>query len=93
MTPEWVSENRDLIFTYRDWIPNFGKVHPDITSKTFRKLCTDTEYTIDFLCQSIYRTNTFDPTVYVTLLRQMKEICEMVFDDKDMAELMKSMSL
>ena len=93
ITEDWMTEQKANILKYREWIPNFSYINIDIQLKDFRRTCKDTEYTIQYLCESIRRTKTFDPAIYVTLLRQMKLICDTIFSEAEMEEMMQMMSL
>jgi len=93
ITEDWMTEQKQNILMYREWIPNFSLINIDIQLSEFRRTCEETEYVMSYLCESIRRTNTFDPAIYVTLLRQMRRICDTIFSDKEMEELMEMMSL
>ena len=93
ITPEWMNHHKDDILTYRDWITDYSNIHEDMEDKEFRELCKNTEKTIQHLCYTIYKTYTFDVAVYLVLLRQLVEICDTVFSDEEIGELLKMMSL
>lgn len=93
ITEDWMIDNKNEILKYREWIKDYSKVNDDVENQDFRKICEDTEDTIQYLCKSIEKTNTFDTAVYVTLLRLIKEICDFLFTDEEIDGLMKMMSL
>jgi hypothetical protein len=93
ITKDWMEHHRWVIEKWRDWIDNYSVINEDVTSKDFRKACSDAETLVAYLIRSIRATSTFDTKVYYILLNKMKYICDTLFDGDDIEELMNRMSL
>jgi hypothetical protein len=93
ITEDWMEHNKWIIQKWRDMIDDYSRLNPEITSKYFRKDCTETEVLIQYLMSSIRSTKTFDIKVYVILLKKMKSMCDNVYDDQEMNNLMNTLSL
>jgi hypothetical protein len=93
ITEDWMEENRWIIEKWRDWIQDYSEINPEVTSKYFRKACSETETLIQYLIKSIRTTKTFDVKSYTLLLKKMKFVCDTIFDDMEMENLMDGLSL
>jgi hypothetical protein len=93
VTEDWVQENMHLIEKWRDWIGDYSSLHPEVTDKVFRKACCDTETLIQYLVHSIRTTKTFDTKVYLVLANKLKYICDSMFEEGELENLMSNMGL
>jgi hypothetical protein len=93
ITEDWMEEHKSIIELWRDWIDDYSTINPEFTDKGFRKACCETETLISYLIRSIRTTKTFDTKVYYILVNKMKYICDSIFVDDEMEDLMSSMSL
>jgi hypothetical protein len=88
-----MEENKWLIEKWRDWIEDYSQLHPEVNDKNFRKACSDAETVIQYLIQNIRTTKTFDTKVYFILVNKMKYICDSMFEEGELENLMSTMGL
>jgi hypothetical protein len=93
ITEDWMEEHRWIIELWRDWIDDYSTINPEFTDKGFRKACCEAETLISYLIRSIRTTKTFDTKVYYILVNKMKYICDTLFAEDEMEDLMGNMSL
>jgi hypothetical protein len=93
ITEDWIEENKRMILKWRDWVENYAIVNPEVNDLEFRKKCSNIEVLLQHLCSTIKYTGTFDVKVYAILLDNMKGICEYLFTDQEIEDLMEHMSL
>jgi hypothetical protein len=93
ITEDWMEEHRWLIEKWRDWVSNYCDINPEVRDKGFRKACNDTETLISYLIRSIRTTKTFDIKVYCILLTKMKYICDTLFDQYELEQMMGQMNM
>lgn len=88
ITEDWVEENKKLIRQWREWIPDFNVINPEVEDSTFRKTCQHAETLISYLCAS-----GFDVKVYLMLLQTLKKLCDMLYADDELDSMMEMMSV
>ena len=93
ITEDWMEEQKYHILKWRDWIPNFSTLNPDIEDSVFRSRCTYAENTIQQLVLMIRETHRFDPNVYLLLLKSIEYIRASVTTVDDISEWIASMSV
>lgn len=93
ITEDWMEENKQIILKWRDWVDNYAIVNSEVSDREFRKNCSNIEVLLQHLCSTIKYTGSFDVKIYAILLDNMKNICEYLFTDQELDELMKDMSL
>ena len=93
ITEDWMEENKEIILKWRDWIENYSLINPEVSDIDFRRKCADIEVLLQHLCSMIKYSNTFEVKIYAILLNYMKDICEYLFSDKELDELMAKMSM
>lgn len=93
ITEDWMEDNKWQILRWRDWIENFAIINLEIEDADFRKKCRDAETIIQYLCHSIHTQQTFDPKTYLIFLRHLKYICDTIFTDDEMGQLMSMLSM
>ena len=85
ITDDWIREHKEMVLKYRSWFPNFANIHSDVEAEEFRTKCWETEVVIQQLCNTI--TEAFNLDLYLTLLENMKYICDSVFTETELEEL------
>ena len=93
ISEDWMEENKWRIEKWRDWISDYSDIHPEVTDKAFRKACSDAETVLQYLIQCIRSTKTFDTKVYFILLNKLKYICDSMFEEGELENLMSNMGL
>jgi hypothetical protein len=93
ITEDWMEENKWIIERWRDWIDDYSVINAEVTETTFRKACTEAETLLSYLIKSIRTTKTFDTKVYRILATKIKYICDTLFTEDEMDELMNKMAL
>jgi len=91
ITEDWMEDNKAMILKWRDWIENYALINPEVNDRDFRRKCSDIEVILQHLCSTIKYTNTFEVKMYAVLLNYMKDICEHLFSDHELEELMGNM--
>jgi hypothetical protein len=81
------------ILRWRDWIPNFSTLNQDIEDPAFRAKCAYAEQIITHLVESIRQTKTFDPSIYLLLLKSIEYIRASVTNVDDITEWITNMSV
>lgn len=93
VTEDWMEENKKVILKWREWIPDFTDVNGEVEDGEFRRRASQTETLITYLFRSIKSTGTFDVKVYGILLSHMKYMCEYLFSEDELNDLVEMMSL
>ena len=71
LTEDWMEEHKKLIMVYRDWIPDYNLIDPEIENEDFRKKAYETEVLMRNLVEAIVKTKTFNVKFYLMLLQHM----------------------
>jgi hypothetical protein len=93
ITEDWMEDNKNVILTWRDWIDNFTTLNAEVEDQLFRKKCRDAETIMQYLCHSIRSQKTFDPKTYLIFLHHLKYICDTLFSDDEMEQMMSMLSM
>jgi hypothetical protein len=93
ITEDWMEDNKSTILRWRDWIEDFTTLNAEVEDETFRKKCRDAETIMQYLCHSIRTQKTFDPKTYLIFLHHVKYICDTLFTDAEMEEMMSMLSM
>lgn len=93
ITEDWMIEHRQLILTYREWVPDYTNVNDEIEESGFRKCCAETEILLRQLCHTIDRREWFDVKIYHIFIRHMKQILETVMGEDELEALMNMLSI
>lgn len=93
ITEDWVEESKELILMYREWIPDYSQVNPEITDLNFRKNGAEAETLLRLLCHSIATHKTFDVGIFHKFMRKMKVLVETVVSDDELTTLLSMMSM
>ena len=93
LTEDWFEEHKQHILKYRDVFPNFRKVNEDVEDPTFRKKADETETLLSNLIDEILSRNIFTTRVYLLLNKKMKELCEIIWGEDELLEMLGQMRL
>jgi hypothetical protein len=93
LTEDWYEEHKQCILKYRDVFPNFTKVNEEMTDSTFRKKAIETETILSSLVHEIYSTKLFTARTYLLLNKRMKELCEIIWGEDELLEMLGRMSM
>ncbi len=93
LTEDWFEEHKQHIFKYREVFPNFRKVNEDVHDPDFRKKAEETETILSNLINEIQTRNIFTPRMYLLLNKRLKELCELIWGEDELLEMMGKMGL
>ena len=93
ITEDWLEEHKVYILRYRSWYSDYTTMNDEVEDENFRKICRDVETILSYLVMQIDKTNTYDPKVYKILNEYLKNMCECLFSDDELNELMNNMRL
>ena len=93
ITEDWMEESKLVIAKWRSWISDFSTVNPDREDKEFRDAATQCEVAMTYLCKEIAENSYVDVNMYANLLISMKKMCDCIFSDDELDDLMKMMSM
>lgn len=93
ITEDWMEDQKEHILRWRDWIPNFSTLNPDVEDSVFRSRCAYAEEMMRQLVIMIRETKTFDPSVYLLLLKSIEYIRASITTVDDISEWIASMSM
>lgn len=93
LTEDWFEEHKQHIFKYREVFPNFRNVNEDMEDKDFRKKADETEILLSNLIHEIKHRSLFDVKVYLLLNKRMKELCELIWGEDELLEMLGKMGL
>jgi len=93
ITEDWLEEHKVYILRYRSWYSDYTTMNDEVEDENFRKICKDVETILSYLIMQIDKTNTYDPKVYKILNEYLKNMCECLFSDDELNELMNNMRL
>jgi hypothetical protein len=93
ITEDWLEEHKQHIFKYREVFPNFRKVNDDMHDLEFRKKADETEIILSNLIHEIQTRNIFTPRMYLLLNKRLKELCELIWGEDELLEMMGKMGL
>jgi hypothetical protein len=93
ITEDWMEDQKYHILRWRDWIPNFSTLNQEVQDPTFRLKCVYAEGIMQQLICMINQTNTFDPSVYLILLKSIEYIRSSITNVDDITEWIAFMSV
>lgn len=93
ITEDWLEEHKVYILRYRSWYSDYTTMNDEVEDENFRKICRDVETILSYLVMQIDKTNTYDPKVYKILNEYLKNMCECLFSEDELNELMNNMRL
>jgi hypothetical protein len=86
ITEDWMEDQTYHILRWRDWIPNFSTLNQEVEDSAFRQRCVYAESIMQQLIIMIKETKTFDPSVYLLLLKSIEYIRASVTSVDDITE-------
>jgi len=93
LTEDWFEEHKEHILKYREVFPNFKKVNEDMHEQEFRTKANETETVLSNLVNEIQSRNIFTTKVYLLLNKRMKELCEIIWGEDELLEMLGQMRL
>lgn len=93
ITEDWMEDQKYHILRWRDWIPNFSTLNQEVEDPTFRAKCAYAEQIMTHLVESITQTKTFDPSIYLVLLKSIEYIRSSITNVDDITEWITYMSV
>lgn len=93
LTEDWFEEHKQHILKYREVFPNFRKVNEDMHDQEFRTKANETETVLSNLVNEIQSRNIFTTKVYLLLNKRMKELCEIIWGEDELLEMLGQMRL
>ena len=93
ITEDWMEDQKYQILRWRDWFPDFSNINPEIEDSAFRVRCSYTEEIMRQLLYMIKETKTFDPSVYLILLKSIEYIRSSVTTIDDISEWIGMMNM
>lgn len=93
LTEDWFEEHKEHILKYREVFPNFKKVNEDMHEQEFRTKANETETLLSNLVNEIQSQNIFTTKVYLLLNKRMKELCEIIWGEDELLEMLGQMRL
>jgi hypothetical protein len=89
ITEDWMETHKQRILEYRDWIPNYSVINPEVEGHEFRYNCDKVEEMIQYSCDCIRIHKTFDVRVYRAMLSGMKYICDEIMTEAELIQCME----
>ena len=93
ITEDWMEDQTYHILRWRDWIPNFSTLNQEVEDPTFRQRCVYAEGIMQQLVVMIQETKTFDPSVYLLLLKSIEYIRSSITNVDDITEWITYLSV
>ena len=93
LTEDWFEEHKHHILKYRDTFPNFRKVNEEMEDAEFRRKADETETILANLIHELQSRKTFTAKTYLLLNKRMKELCELIWGEDELLEMLGRMAL
>jgi hypothetical protein len=93
LTEDWFEEHKQHILKYREVFPNFRKVNEEMQDSDFRTKAEETETILSNLIHEIQTRNIFTSKVYLLLNKRLKHLCELIWGEDELLEMMRKMGL
>ncbi len=93
VTEDWVEEHKRIILLYRDTFPNFRAVNEEFRDKEFRKKADESEVLISNLVHEIKVSGTINLRYYLILVKHIKIMCDLVWDEHDLSSMLERMRM
>lgn len=93
ITEDWMEEHKEHILKYRNVFPNFETVNPDIEDSEFREKAKQTETLLANLSHQIKTQGTFNVKLYLILNKHMKSMCEIIYGEDQLAEMVQQLCM
>jgi hypothetical protein len=93
VTEDWVEEHKQHILKYRDAFPNFRKVNEEMDDSDFRRKADETEVILSNLVHEVITRKTFTVKLYLLLNKRMKELCEIIWGEDELSDMLGRMGM
>jgi hypothetical protein len=93
ITEDWMEEHKGHILKYREVFPNFEIVNPDIEDSEFRTKAKETETLLANLSHQVNTQGTFNVKLYLILNKHMKSMCEIIYGEEQLAEMIQELCM
>lgn len=93
VTEDWTEDHKQHIFKYREMFPDFNKVNEDIESSDFRQKAYEAEIIITNLIHEIKFNGTINLKFYLILNKHLKYLCESVWSEDELADILGNMRM
>jgi hypothetical protein len=93
LTEDWYEEHKQHILTYRETFPNFHTINEEVQSDEFRKKAHETEIILSNLVHEVQTRNLFNLKMYLLLNKHLKQLCEIVWGEDELSEMLGRMGL
>jgi len=93
LTEDWYCEHIQHILKYRQEFPNFRKVNEYVDDHEFRKKADEAETILSNLVHEVTFKHLFTPKLYYLLNKRMKELCEIIWGEDELSDLLGKMGM
>lgn len=93
LTEDWFEEHKTHIQMYRETFPNVHKVNEEIEDGTFRTKANETEILLANLVNEIQVRKTFTVKTYLALNKHLKELCEIIWGEDELLNMLGRMTM
>lgn len=93
LSEDWFEEHKHHILKYRDVFPDFHRINEDLQDKTFRTKANETETILSNLINEVEIYKTFTPKLYLLLNKHMKQLCEIIWGEDELLEMLGRMQM
>jgi hypothetical protein len=93
ITEDWVEEHKGHIFKYREVFEDFTKVNEEVENEEFRQKAYEAELLIRNIIHEINVNGTINLKFYLILNKHLKYMCESVWSEEELSNMIKEMGL
>lgn len=93
LTEDWYEEHREHIQKYREVFPNFHKINEDIHNTEFRTKAIEAEVLLSNLVNELQVRNIFTVRTYLILNKRLKDLCEFIWGEDELLDMLRRMGL
>lgn len=93
LTEDWVEEHKKHILKYREMFPNFSNVNEEFGENEFRKKAYENEMVLANLVHEIKVCGRINLKLYLILNKHMKTMCEYIWTEDELANMMGDMGM
>jgi hypothetical protein len=93
VTEDWVEEHKKNILEYREAFPNFRAVNEEFRDKEFRRKADESEVLMSNLVHEIKVSGTINLRYYLILVKHIKTMCDLIWDEHDLSDMLGRMRM
>jgi len=93
LTEDWYEEHKQHILTYRKEFPNFSNINEDFEDSEFRTKAKEVELVLNSLVREVKMKTLFNTKTYLILNKLLKEMCELIWTQEELSEILGKMSM